>query len=290
MKQGIPGHKAIYLLLSLFLAAGGFAWAEPELPYNTEPPALSMQMHLRDNNQARLSPHWSQADQAMHMANTQNASQGVDLRLSMDRLHFKSSIQQERLHDDIPYTGQNTSYARGTDRMDMAAGIGYQWDLLNQRLSLIPMMGLSYHGYSPDSRNPQYGNTGGDALQPAKGELSEWNSWWYGLDLRAQPRPDLSVESSLLFHNAKFSERNPEWGDISDNNPHKSEGEGRIFRLGVRQQLSPSWSAGILYSWQQWMSERGDLPADLSPQDRGRSDIPFNGDIQELNISLSYGF
>ncbi|TYT74950.1 hypothetical protein FIM25_07450 [Desulfobotulus mexicanus] len=260
---------------------------DPVLP-GTEPPSLAMQVHMREKNQALLTPHWSHTDQAMHLTNPAQ-SKGMDLRMTMDRLHFKSSIQQENTRSTLPYDSEfngKDPHSTDLDRMDWAAGIGYQWDLLNQRLSLIPMMGLSYHGtsQSPGSTAPPVPDS-----EAEKNALSEWNSWWFGLDLRAQPRPDLSVESSLLFHNARFSDKNSEWGEINDADI-KNEGEGRIFRLGVRQQLSPSWSAGILYSWQQWMAEKGELPAGLTPDEKGRSGIPFNGNLQELNISLSYGF
>ncbi|TWI70303.1 hypothetical protein LZ24_02313 [Desulfobotulus alkaliphilus] len=283
----LPILLCLTLMISLILAAVQAIAGEPLLP-GTESPSLAMQVHVRETNQALLTPHWSHADQAMHLSNP-GKSQGMDLRMTMDRLHFKSSIQQENTRSSFPYTpefGEKNLYSTDQDRMDWAAGIGYQWDLLNQRLSLIPMMGLSYHGHrqTPDGSLPP-------AAEPApdKNALSEWNSWWFGLDLRAQPRPDLSVESSLLFHNARFSERNSEWAEMSETDI-KNEGEGRIFRLGVRQQISPSWSAGILYSWQQWMAEKGELPPGLAPDDKRHSGIPFNGNLQELNISLSYGF
>ncbi|MDY0163068.1 hypothetical protein [Desulfobotulus sp.] len=290
MKTSVTGHLIhTLLLLLLSMAAGTLAWADAGNKVS-EAPTFSLQLHAHTQDQpALLTPHWSHADHAM-LLGTENpgALQGMDLRMSVDRLHFKSSIQQERsLKDMDPLSGHYNASA--TEATHMAAGVGYQWNLLNQRLSLIPMMGLSYHGKSIDPKTSVTLSPDQDSIRRETG-LSEWNSWWFGLDLRAQPHPDLSVESSLLFHTAKFAEKNPEWGDLSESAIHRSEGEGRIFRLGLRQQLSSSWSAGILYSWQQWMAEKGELSQALPSGDRTRSDIPFNGNIQELNISLSYGF
>lgn len=283
-----------YLICILFFLAGAgctvTAWAD-SIPLPSPAPVLSLQFHAQGNDSPSSPlPIWSHTDHAILMGISKpDHPQSVDMRLSLDRLHFKSSIQKEKGVSALPSHLLTATPDKTTESMHLAAGIGYEWSLVNQRLALIPMMGLSYHGRYLDTPSPS-SETREQNLTSNEKNFSEWNSLWFGLDLRANPLPDLSLESSIIFHSAKFAEKNGERLDVSDTGLYRSEGDGRIFRLGLRQQLGNSWSAGILYSWQQWMAEKGDLPLALHPGDNSRNGIPFNGNMQELNISLSYGF
>ncbi|MDL2286806.1 hypothetical protein LJC24_05190 [Desulfococcaceae bacterium OttesenSCG-928-F15] len=281
MKNSTLLHFAARILVAFFVIGWGIAVAEEknEPTLFQEQQAFSVQIGSKESKDDLAL--WQKTDKAMLLSPDKGVdldpASGVDLRLSLDKLQFKSSIQQKKSAEDLLLASPHMNTASSPDMSaistDIAASVGYQLDLLNKKLSVVPMMGLSYHGQDD---NRILGND----------SSSEWNSWWVGLDLRANPRPDLSIETSFLLHNAKFSEKGADLGLGTES--YKSEGEGKVFKLGLRQRFGNSWSAGILYSWQQWMAEKGELPSALT-SDKGNN-VPFGGDIQEVNISLSYDF
>lgn len=274
-------HFAIRSFMVFLVVTWGFAAAEEKNVPALFPEPQSFSVQIESNSSGKDLSLWQQTDKAMLLSPEKSLeddpASGIDLRMSLDKLRFKSSIQQKKSGEDLLLTSSHMHAAPSQDlaaiSTDAAASIGYQLDLLNRKLSVVPMMGLSYHG-KEDQRI-----LGSDAS-------SEWNSWWVGLDLKANPKSDLSIETSFLFHNARFSEKGPDRGLGYES--YKSEGEGKVFKLGIRQQFGNSWSAGILYSWQQWMADKGELPSSLM-SDKG-GNVPFGGDVQELNISLSYDF
>lgn len=277
-------HLAIQLLVFFVMAWGTSAFADEKISTTLLPDsqAFSVQIGSSDPSKDDIAL-WQQTNQAMLLSPDkgikEDPTSGMDLKVSLDKVQFKSSIQQKKSAEDLFLNSSHMGLASSSLELpavstDFAASIGYQLDLMNKKLSLVPMMGLSYHGREDNSI------LGNDTS-------SEWNSWWVGLDLKANPKPDISIETSFLFHNAKFSEKGNDWGVGTES--FKSEGEGKVFRLGVKHQLSSSWSAGILYSWQQWMADKGELPSNLMPG-KGSDNVPFGGDIQELNFSLSYDF
>lgn len=281
MKRSTLQNFATGILMVFFVAAWGASAMAAEgiesvIPAETQ--AFSVQIGNNDSKEGLAL--WPQTDNAMLLSPDKamdlDPTKGVDLKVSLDKLLFKYSMQQKKSAEDLLLASPDLSMASSPDlpavSTDFAASVGYQLDLLNKKLSIVPMMGLSYHG-SDDNR-----------LMGTEAS-SDWNSWWVGVDLKANPKPDLSIETSFLFHNARFSEKGADWGMGSES--YKSEGEGKVFKLGLRQQLGNSWSAGILYSWQQWMAGKGELPSRLTDKS---GNVPFGGDIQELNISLSYDF
>lgn len=288
------------------------------------PSSASLKVHTSSQTQPSVaSPPWAQADTAMQLPKIDlqpsAAPNNVGMRFSVDKWNLKSSFGQTPVFHPTekksflasPYntdhlgTGPlDASFHDTTRETDMAAGVGYRFDFMDNRFSLTPVLGLSYHAEDRSNKAtdlpPKLAGTSDPDALPFQ-NISELRSWWFGVDLSFHLVTDLFVESSLVIHNTAYE--NP--GAVAlttdadkavqpDTSLASGEAEGKVFTLGIRQQLGKSWSAGLMYSWQEWLTADGKkflIHTDAAKdRETKKSEDPFSWDNQKVNVSLSYDF
>ena len=193
-----------------------------------------------------------------------------DIRMDLSGFQLKSAFRTQT--DPLEFEESDSR----TTLTDMAAGLGYRFDFLEEKLSLTPTLGLSYHAEEATGTLLSPPDTG---LLPSL----DWQGWWVGLDLSIEPMETTRLESSLVFHNAEAKD-GPD--PVSPDAPGSEFHEGTVFRIGVHQKLTESWSAAFLYSWEHWLGDGTLQSTPLSPDDP----VLYDWTGQEVNVSLRYGF
>ena len=99
---------------------------------------------------------------------------------------------------------------------------------------------------------------------------------------------DISTEFIKGEINIEISELRYDSREVEENNLYRYEGNAMALSIGLRKQLTDSFSAGLLYSWEKWMNETEDFSVKKDVQN---SDKAFEDDSQEaLNLILRYDF
>ena len=214
-------------------------------------------------------------------------------------------------------TNQDSDY-RGNDRTleysrsnnasndgsvwDIEGGLGYVFGAGSpgNRLSLMPMAGLSYHKQNLKMTDGYQTITypGGPALGPFSGlnstYSSRWAGPWAGADLSYVFR-DLTLLGSFEYHLAYFRAE-ADW-NLRTNFAHPvsfeqwARGTGVVISLGAEYNLGRNWSLGGTYDMQDFHATDGTDRTFFS--DGSEADTPLNEvnwESQAVMVGINYRF
>ena len=217
-------------------------------------------------------------------------------------------------NQDSDYDGNNRSleFSRsnndtdGNDVLDTSIGVGLRFRVLNGRLALTPLVGLSYHEQNLNltdgvqtiatpSRTPPLGALAGlDSRYE-----TEWSTGWMGIDLDYQANALFSLFGSAQYHLADFS-ADAVW-NLRTTGPnafaqdpsfsHTANGSGVVLAAGLVINLTPRWAIDLVGDYQRWETKRGTDTIFYADGSIGRTYLnKVSWDSSSLNIGLKYRF
>ena len=152
--------------------------------------------------------------------------------------------------------------------IDVSLGAGYMLPLFAETISIVPMIGLSYHrqhltmsdGYQ--TIPPTGAFPGLDSSYEA-----QWRGPWVGLELQAdietgwQALPVLFPFVGFEFHWALYDAK-ADWNLREEfahplSFEHEAQGTGMRVMVGLGAALSERWALELGYTQQQWSAEDG---------------------------------
>ncbi|WP_432821522.1 autotransporter outer membrane beta-barrel domain-containing protein [Trichloromonas sp.] len=217
-------------------------------------------------------------------------------------------------NQDSDYDGNNRSqeYSRsnndtdGDNVLDASIGGGFRFRMLDGRLALTPLAGLSYHEQNLNitdgvqtlatpSRTPPLGAFPGlDSSYE-----TEWRTGWIGIDLDYQAGAATHLFGSAQYHWADFSAE-AVWNlrnrgtDALAQSPsfrHAANGSGVVLAAGVVMNLTPRWTIDLVGDYQHWETDRGTDTIFLADGTIGKTYLnEVNWKSSSLSLGLKYRF
>ncbi len=217
-------------------------------------------------------------------------------------------------NQDSDYDGNNRSdeFSRsnndtdGDDVLDTSVGVGLRFRILDGRLALTPLAGMSYHEQnlnltdgvqtiSTPSRTPPLGEFSGlDSTYE-----TEWKTAWIGIDLDYQTSDLISLFASAQYHWADFSAE-AVWNlrttgtEAFAQDPsfeHDANGSGVVLAAGLTLNLSPRWAIDLVGDYQRWETDRGTDTTYFADGTVGRTYLnEVNWESSSVNVGLKYRF
>jgi hypothetical protein len=185
-------------------------------------------------------------------------------------------------NQDSDYEGDNRTkeYSRSNNKADegdvwdATLGIGYQFNLLSDRLKLIPIGGYAYSEQNlritdglqtisepdlvpPDARPHPLGPIIGlDSTYE-----TQWTGPWLGMDVWFQPSPKITLYGSFEYHWADY-EGVANWNLVDDfahprSFEHDADGSGIVVTLSGEYVLEGPWSLSFTANFQDWSTDAG---------------------------------
>ncbi|MDY6843111.1 MAG: hypothetical protein SVW57_03350 [Thermodesulfobacteriota bacterium] len=185
---------------------------------------------------------------------------------------------------------------------DTSGGVGYIFKIMNERVTITPLIGGSYHKQNLRLTNGvQIFATPG--ITPDLGPITDLNSTYQtdwisvllGTDIDIKVVNTIILSLSCRYHLLYF-EADANWNLRTDfQHPvsftHESYGEGLVFASGITLPFTQQWQVGLSYNWETWWTEAG---TDFVFLTTGQTQITrlneVNWESQSINLSLHYRF
>jgi hypothetical protein len=179
-------------------------------------------------------------------------------------------------NQDWDYNGDNRTqlYSRSInnaddgDVWDATLGIGYQFNLLSDRLRLIPLGGYAYSEQNLKLTDGVQTLSLPPATQPLGpiGGLNstyetKWNGPWLGVDFWLQASPKITLYGSFEYHWADY-EAEANWNLRADlahpkSFEHDADGSGIVIAFAGEYVLEGPWSVSLAANYQDWSTDAG---------------------------------
>jgi hypothetical protein len=185
-------------------------------------------------------------------------------------------------NQDSDYEGDNRTreYSRSINKADdgdvwdATLGLGYQFNLLSERLRLIPLAGYSYSEQNlvitdglQTVSEPALAPSGDPPapLGPIAGLDSiyetQWYGPWLGVDLWFQASPKITLYGSFEYHWADY-EAVANWNLIDkfahpNSFEHDADGSGIVVTFSGEYVLEGPWSLSFTANYQNWSTDPG---------------------------------
>jgi hypothetical protein len=194
-------------------------------------------------------------------------------------MNFGLIVEGENQDSDYGADDRQGEFSRSNNSadegytFDTSAGIGYVFRFDSNRLTFIPMTGLSYHCQSLTMTDGyQTINTDDPSLVgPIDGLDSSYDTQWFGpwigfslgrsFNINKRFLQRISPEGVVTYHWADYYAV-ADWNLRSDfEHPksfeHEAWGSGFRIRLGLRFEFTDNWSLGFGYMQQAWRAVNG---------------------------------
>lgn len=143
---------------------------------------------------------------------------------------------------------------------DLSGGVGYQWSLWCDRVSVSPLLGLSWQ----EQHLRMYD---GKLVIPVEEKIDDLHSsyktrWWgpwVGVDLIGQAFCKFSLFASFEYHWAPYQGKG-HWNlreDLFNKFKHSANAKGWVTQGGVNYSICGNWSITLAASYQKWCAENG---------------------------------
>ena len=209
---------------------------------------------------------------------------------------------------------RSISETKDDELYDISGGAGYSFNFYQDRFTVTPLIGLSYHKQNFRIKNGTQvvsaSNPFGTGDPPPEGPLSSqlnstyfarWFGPWIGVDLRFKPkmrprvRHAMEVLLSLELHRADYyGEGN--WNLRSDfQHPksfeHEADATGISITAQWMVQLVDRWDLTITASHQDWSTDAGTDRKFLSAGGTSTTRLnEVNWESTSLMVGVTYGF
>lgn len=183
-------------------------------------------------------------------------------------------------NQDSDFAGDNRTleYSRSNNSsddgyvFDLSAGIGPRFTVLDEKLILTPLAGLSYHGQNlrMTEGNQTLSRPDIDPFVPPTGPFSgldstyetRWFGPWAGIDIEL-PLNRFSLYGSFEYHWVDF-EADADWNLRNTlahpkSFEHEAHGDGIILALGGNYHLTDRWSVHLNLDYREWKAENGEI-------------------------------
>jgi len=204
-------------------------------------------------------------------------------RVVKTHIGFGRSLSGSR--QDSDYLGDNRTqeWSRSSadskvQTLDLSAAVGWKFALENDKFSLTPLLGYSYHrqdlhdtnGYQVISDKGLVAALfGPSAVATALGPITgldstyaaRWNGPWVGLDSNCSITEKLQLSGGIEYHLATYVGK-ADW-NLRDEfvHPlsfeHKARGDGILLKLAAGYSFSDHWSLLLSGNYQIWQTEHG---------------------------------
>lgn len=182
------------------------------------------------------------------------------------------------------------------------ANFKYKFDLsvYDRKLELVPKIRITRKledriSQTPDiEEKPQdIKNFSSVKTDPSKESLtnpssisSRTNSIFVGMDLSYALNKSIFLDSNLSFYQTALEINDKDLKTKVEENSYRYEGNAMSVSIGLRKQLSDTFSAGLIYSWKKWLDETQDFGVDETIEENKASDESQKA----LNLMLRYDF
>jgi hypothetical protein len=209
---------------------------------------------------------------------------------------------------------RSVSDTKGDELYDISGGAGYSFNFYQDRFTVTPLIGLSYHKQNLRIKNGTQvvseANPFGTGDPPAVGPLSSqlnstyfarWFGPWLGVDLKFKPkmsprvRHAMEVRLSLELHRADYyGEGN--WNLRSDfQHPksfeHEADATGITITAQWMVQLVDRWHLTITANHEDWSTDAGTDRKFLSAGGTSTTRLnEVNWESTSLMVGVTYGF
>ena len=122
--------------------------------------------------------------------------------------------------------------------------------------------------------------------QVSKATSAQTNSIFVGMDLSYALNKSIYLDSNLSFYQTAMEINDKNLQTKIEENAYRFEGNAMSVSIGLRKQLSDSFSAGLIYSWKQWLNETEDF-GETEKKDENKA---FDESQKALNLMLRYDF
>lgn len=178
---------------------------------------------------------------------------------------------------DSDYNGNHRTleysrtYSDGDDGdvIDLSAGLGFQFSLLNDTLCIAPLVGYSYHEQNLTMRDGVQVIEAGHRLDGVGSTIvgldssydTQWSGLWLGVDMEWQPYRCVVISGVVEYHYADY-EAQADWNLRDDfEHPvsfeHKADAHGVIGELQLRYLLSDHWAIHVAGKYSRWQTKHG---------------------------------
>ena len=169
---------------------------------------------------------------------------------------------------------RSISDAGGGAVYDLSIGGGTGFRLLAGRLTVIPLLGYSYHRQNLTMQNgiqalSDRSNAPAGSVPMPLGPFvgldsayeAEWRGPWGGIDLHWQPFQHLTLSGGSEFHWAAYH-ANARWNlrpDLAQpvSFAHEADAKGMLFTLGLDFEMAAAWLVGFEARYQHWEAGPG---------------------------------
>lgn len=213
-------------------------------------------------------------------------------------------------NQDSDFAGDNRTleYSRSNNAsddgnvVDVSAGIGPQFKVLANRLTVTPLVGYSYHEQNLRMEDG-FQTIATDGFTPPPGSFpgldstydTRWRGPWTGVDLRVRPDEKFMFFGNFEYHWANF-EAEADWNLRPDLAHPKSfeqdaEGEGILLALGSEYALSGNWAVQFLLNYQKWKARDGKIRFFTAEGGEGTQGLnEVNWESRAVMLGVTYRF
>jgi hypothetical protein len=188
------------------------------------------------------------------------------------------------------------------DVWDAALGLGYQFNLLSDRLRVIPLAGYAYSEQNLRLTDGVQTLSLPPATQPPgpiesldSSYETQWTGPWLGLDVWFQASQKIMLFGSFEYHWADY-EAAADWNLRPDlarprSFEHDAEASGIVVTLSGEYVLKGPWSLSLTANYQQWSTDAGTdrlYLADGTISDTRLNEV--NWESYALLVGITYRF
>jgi len=181
---------------------------------------------------------------------------------------YNGNNQDSDYYEDnrtLEYSRTNNSANNG-NTLDLSIGVGPKFLLWNNNITLIPMVGYSYH---EQNLTLQDGSQTIPAVGPYSGPYSgldstysaEWKGYWLGIDSHYKLNQQITLKLRAEYHQVNYY-ADANWNLINTfSHPksfdHHAKGSGNIYEFGIYYKVMNKILISASYTYQKWMTKPG---------------------------------
>ncbi len=210
-----------------------------------------------------------------HNHHNHNHGHHKDHNTDANRLHFHKLNEESKQEGDV----------RKGHVGDVSGGFGYKVISNTGRTWFAGILGYSYETQSVELKSLRQKkdslNVMGDSesLNGLRGKYStRWVGPWVGVDFSSQIECNVTLFGSAEWHICDYRGRGS-WGQgdaYHASFKHHARGYGAVGTLGFDWAPFDQWGFGLLGTYEQWSTRRGENRSRINDQLSGQSFLPFS--------------
>lgn len=179
---------------------------------------------------------------------------------------------------------------------DLIFGVRYQFEYLNNNLSLIPLLGLFKHEQNLHMTKGKWIYPCSDKIEWLDSTYeTEWKGWWLGIKTSYNITTNWVTYASIKYNRSEY-EAEANWNLREDfahptSFEHEAYGYGYDVNVGIFYNIYKKLNIGLNYLWRDWIAEDGIDRLYLQSGEKIESELDeVNWESQSLHVKFNYQF